>query len=109
MSALQEAEKLLAVMSKAEKAQLLQHVAKDLEMRFEALKATRCLWRRPQHHPHPYSRLDARTHATLGITEAELLKSYPTLRAEDLVHAWAYVQVHENDINHQTRENEEPF
>jgi uncharacterized protein (DUF433 family) len=30
----------------------------------------------------------------LGMSEAELLKSYPALRAEDLVNAWAYEQSH---------------
>ena len=27
----------------------------------------------------------------LGMSEDELLRSYPTLRAEDLVNAWAYL------------------
>ena len=26
----------------------------------------------------------------LGVSEANLLRSYPTLRAEDIAHAWAY-------------------
>jgi uncharacterized protein (DUF433 family) len=43
----------------------------------------------------------------LGVTEVDLLKSYPTLRAEDLTHAWAYVRVHGEEIERQIRENEE--
>lgn len=38
----------------------------------------------------------------LGMTEAAILKSYPTLRAEDLVHAWAYVDLHRQEIAEQT-------
>jgi uncharacterized protein (DUF433 family) len=42
----------------------------------------------------------------LGMTEDELLRSYPTLRAEDLVNAWAYVRSHRAEIDAQIRENE---
>lgn len=43
----------------------------------------------------------------LGASEAELLRTYPTLRAEDLVHAWAYVRAYRDEIERQIRENEE--
>ena len=43
----------------------------------------------------------------LGTSEADLLKSYPTLRAEDLAHAWAYVRSHPQEIEEQIRANEE--
>ncbi len=43
----------------------------------------------------------------LGFTEADILKSYPTLKALDLVEAWAYVACHRNEIEHAIRENEE--
>ena len=43
----------------------------------------------------------------LGTTEAELLRAYPTLRAEDLANAWAYVQKHSVEIDEQIRANEE--
>ena len=42
----------------------------------------------------------------LGMTEAELLASYPGLRAADLVNAWAYVAVHPAEIEGQISENE---
>jgi uncharacterized protein (DUF433 family) len=42
----------------------------------------------------------------LGMSEADILKSYPTLRAEDLVHAWAYEQSHREEIDRQIAENE---
>jgi uncharacterized protein (DUF433 family) len=43
----------------------------------------------------------------LGMTEAQLLASYPGLRAADLVNAWAYVAAHPGEIDQQIRENEE--
>jgi len=42
----------------------------------------------------------------LGWTEAKLLESYPTLRAADLVHAWAYVDAHRQEIDEEIRRNE---
>ena len=42
----------------------------------------------------------------LGATEAELLRSYPTLRAEDLTNAWAYAGAHSDEIEQQILENE---
>jgi uncharacterized protein (DUF433 family) len=43
----------------------------------------------------------------LGTTEVDLLRAYPTLRAEDLVNAWAYARSHREEIDRQIRENEE--
>ena len=42
----------------------------------------------------------------LGSSETELLRAYPTLRAEDLANAWAYYRVHQAEINAQIAENE---
>jgi uncharacterized protein (DUF433 family) len=42
----------------------------------------------------------------LGVSEAELLQSYPTLRAEDLANAWAYARAHGDEIDRQILENE---
>jgi uncharacterized protein (DUF433 family) len=42
----------------------------------------------------------------LGTTEADLLRAYPTLRAEDLANAWAYVRTHRSEIEQQIAENE---
>jgi uncharacterized protein (DUF433 family) len=43
---------------------------------------------------------------TLGTSEADLLRAYPTLRAEDLANAWAYHRTHREEIEQQIRENE---
>ena len=42
-----------------------------------------------------------------GANEADLLRSYPTLRAEDLTNAWAYFRAYRDGIEQQIRENEE--
>jgi len=108
MNALREAEKILSTMTRAEKAQLLQLVVSDLGDAFPGIESTPGVCGG-----------DARIVRTripvwvleqakrLGVTEADLLRSYPTLRAEDLVHAWAYVRVHREEIEREIRENEE--
>jgi uncharacterized protein (DUF433 family) len=42
----------------------------------------------------------------LETSEEELLRSYPTLRAEDLANAWAFVRSHRCEIEEQIRDNE---
>ena len=42
----------------------------------------------------------------LGVSEADILYSYPTLRAEDLVNAWAYVNVNSAEIDRAIAEQE---
>ena len=107
MSTLQDAEKLLAVMSRAEKAQLLQWVSRDLGDALPGIAMTAgvcggaaCIagTRIPVWILEQYRRL--------GASEAELLRSYRSLRAEDLVNAWAYVRSHRDEIKQQIRENE---
>ena len=40
------------------------------------------------------------------MSEADLLRSYPTLRAEDLTNAWAYARLHSDEIERDITENE---
>jgi uncharacterized protein (DUF433 family) len=42
----------------------------------------------------------------LGATEIDLLRNYPTLRAQDLANAWLYVLAHRDEIDAQIREHE---
>lgn len=42
----------------------------------------------------------------LGTNETDLIRAYPTLCVEDLAHAWAYVRLHEEEIEQQIGENE---
>ena len=43
----------------------------------------------------------------LGISEAELLEDYPTLRAADSANAWAYAEAYPDEIETAIREQEE--
>jgi len=42
----------------------------------------------------------------LGMSEPELLRAYPSLRAEDLANAWAYVREHGDEIEREIADNE---
>lgn len=42
----------------------------------------------------------------LGSSASDLLRAYPTLRAEDILNAWAYVDGHREEIARQIVENE---
>lgn len=108
MSRLEEIENLLSQMNRAEKAQVLQRVVRDLGDAFPGIDAipgvsggepcivrTRIpVWLLVQMRK-------------LGSSEADLLIAYPTLRAEDLVNAWAYYGTFKNQIDQQIKENEE--
>ncbi len=107
MSALQEAEKLLPALSRAEKAQLLQWVINDLSESFPGIESRAgvcggepCIVRTRI----PIWALEQSRR--LGISEADILRSYPTLRAEDLAHAWSYVRAHREEIERQIDQNE---
>ena len=41
-----------------------------------------------------------------GVSEADLLRGYPSLRAQDLANAWAYYSTHQDEIDRQIAENE---
>src|SRR5947208_14154736 len=101
MSTLQEAEKLLSVMTRAEKAQLLQWVVRDLGDAFPGIESTPgvcggepCIVRT---RIPVWVLVQAKR---LGTSEADLLRSYPMLRAEDLSNAWAYARAHQEEIEH---------
>jgi uncharacterized protein (DUF433 family) len=107
MSPIQEGEKLLAGMSRAEKAQLLQWIVRDLGDAYPGIECLpgvcggeACVVRTRI----PVWLLEQARR--LGTGEADLLRCYPTLRAEDLVNAWAYARSHRDEIEQQIRENE---
>src|SRR5258706_13439878 len=89
MRTLQDVEQILTQLSRAEKAQVLQWIVRDLADAYPGIEST----------PHILGG-EARIVRTripvwvlvqarhLGATEADLLQSYPTLRAEDLTNAW---------------------
>ena len=107
MSGLRETEELISKMSRAEKAQVLQWVVRDLGDAFPGVESVPgvsggepCVVRT---RIPVWVLVQARR---LGTSEADLLKAYPTLRAEDLANAWAFFRVHKDEIEKQIRENE---
>lgn len=108
MNVVQEAEKILGAMNRAEKAQILQWVVRDLGDAFPGIESDpRVCGGAPsivRTRIPVWALVQAKR---LGISEADLLHSYPTLRAEDLVNAWGYYRAHPQEIERQIQENEE--
>ncbi|MBI4606926.1 MAG: DUF433 domain-containing protein [Planctomycetes bacterium] len=108
MSKLDDAKRLLATLSRAEKAKVLQLIAKDLGDDFPGVESTPgvcggdpCIVRTRI----PIWLLES--YRRLGVSESELLRCYPTLRAEDLATAWAFVRAHQAEIERQISEHQE--
>jgi uncharacterized protein (DUF433 family) len=108
MEVLRETEVLLSKMSRAEKAELLQLVVQDLGDAFPGIEGLPgvsggepCIVRT---RIPVWVLVQARR---LGTSEADLLRAYPTLRAQDLANAWAYYRTHRDEIEAQILENEE--
>ncbi len=108
MSNLRDAEKILSTLTRAEKAQILQWVARDLGDAFPGIESTPgvsggepCIVRT---RIPVWVLVRARQ---LGTSESDLLRAYPTLRAEDLANAWSFDRSHRDEIEQQIRENEE--
>jgi uncharacterized protein (DUF433 family) len=108
MSALDELEKKIESLTRAEKVQLLQWVVRDLGDAFPGIESQPgacggepCIVRTriPVWVLHEMHRQ--------GVREADILRSYPSLRAEDLANAWAYVRAHREEIEAQIQEHEE--
>jgi uncharacterized protein (DUF433 family) len=107
MNVLEAAEELLAKLSRAEKAQVLQWAARDLgdahpgiESRPGVCGGEACIVRTRI----PVWILEQARR--LGTSESELLRSYPTLRAEDLANSWGFVRSHREEIDRQIEANE---
>ena len=109
MTTLADIERELPMLSAGEKAQLLQWIARDLGQSLPGIESTPgvcggepCIVRTRI----PVWVLERARQ--LGSSEAELLRAYPTLRAQDIVNAWAYVDMHREEIEQQIREEDTP-
>lgn len=107
MATLSDFEKLLPSLSPGERAQILKWVVQDLDNFFPGIDSRpdvcggeACIVRTRI----PVWLLE--NARRLGVSEQVLLSSYPSLRAEDLVNAWAYARSHAAEIEDQIRENE---
>ncbi|MCP4368756.1 MAG: DUF433 domain-containing protein [Deltaproteobacteria bacterium] len=102
-----ELEPQLAKLSRSEKAHLLQLLARDISNTWSGIEKTVGVvggdaritrtripvWALVNYH-------------RLGWSEARILENYPTLRAVDLVNAWAYANAHPDEIEQAILENE---
>ncbi|MEZ4733792.1 MAG: DUF433 domain-containing protein [Caldilineaceae bacterium] len=107
MTTLEQVREMLPAMSPGEKAQVLQWLARDIGGAYPGIESTSavlggepCIVRT---RIPVWLLVQARK---LGSSEADLLKAYPALRAEDLANAWAYYYGHRQEIEQQIQENE---
>ena len=108
MTKLADIQRELISLSDGEKAQLLQWIARDLGQSFPGIESTPgvcggepCIVRTRI----PVWVLEQMLRQ--GVNEADILRNYPTLRAEDLANAWSFVRAHTKEIDSQIQENEE--
>ena len=105
-TALQEAEQLVFKLTPAENAQMLQWIVRDIGNAFHGIErrpgvcgGAPCIAR---------TRIPvwlvAQARLT-GMSDVDVLRSYPTLCAEDVANAWAYYGAHREEIERQIREN----
>jgi len=107
MTKLEQAEKLLSEMSPAEKAQVLQLVIRDLGEEFPGIESTPDICggeARIVRTRIPVWVIEQARR--LGTSEAEILRSFPTLRASDIINALAYAMSHQEEIDRNINENE---
>lgn len=107
LAALRDLEPIIAGLKPAEKAQILQWIARDLGDAFPGIESVpgvsggeACIVRT---RIPVWALVQLRR---LGASEAEILQDYPTLRAEDLTNAWAYARLHSDQIERNIQENE---
>jgi uncharacterized protein (DUF433 family) len=103
----EDKEKVLSDMTHAEKAELLQWIVRDLGDAFPGIESrpgvmggVACISR---------TRIPVwllQQARRLGTSESDLLRDYPTLTAQDLANAWAYVRSHRTEIEEEIEANE---
>ncbi|MBV7328548.1 DUF433 domain-containing protein [Chloroflexi bacterium TSY] len=107
MTILEQVREFIPELSPGEKAQALQWLAKDIGNTFPGIESTPgvcggdpCIVRTRI----PVWLLVEAKQA--GSSESDILRAYPTLRAEDLANAWAYYLAYKEEIEQQIAENE---
>ena len=108
MTDLDHVEEMIMKLTPAERAQLLQRVVQHLGESFPNIESDPAICggepRIMRTRIPIWVLIQARK---LGMGDAEILKSHPSLRAEDLVSAWAYYRGHREEIDAQIKENED--
>lgn len=107
MTDLDQVQKLLSRMTRAEKAVVLRNVVQDLGDAFPGIESRDGVCGREP--------CIVRTRIPVwviyrmrqvGVSEADILNSYPTISAEDLANAWHYSRAHLAEIEAQVQANE---
>jgi uncharacterized protein (DUF433 family) len=107
MASLNDFEKLLPTFSPGEKAQILKWVVQELGDAFPGIDSRSDVCGGEPGIVRTRIPMWLLEHARrFGASEQALLAAYPSLRAEDLVNAWAYARSHAAEIEAQIRENE---
>lgn len=103
----EDKERILSDMNRAEKAELLQWIVRDLGDAFPGIESVpgvaggaACISRTRI----PVWVLEQARR--LGTSESDLLRDYPSLTAQDLANAWAYVRSHHEEIDQEIEANE---
>lgn len=102
-----EREKMLAEMTRAEKAELLRWIVRDLSDDFPGIESTPGVMGgvpRITRTRIPVWVLEQARR--LGTSDADLLRDYPTLTVQDLANAWNFVRSHRAEIDTQIEANE---
>ena len=107
MSGIEQVRELLPKMTLGEKALVLQWIARDIGNAYPGIEVTPgvaggepCVART---RIPVWVLVQARN---LGTSDADVLRAYPGLQAEDLANAWAFYRTHRRDIDRQIIENE---
>jgi uncharacterized protein (DUF433 family) len=107
MSTSADREKMLSEMTRAEKAELLRWIVRDLgddfpgiESKPDVMGGVPCITRTRI----PVWLLEQSRR--LGTSEADLLRDFPTITVQDLAHAWNFVRSHRAEIDAQIEANE---
>lgn len=107
MMSLEEAERSIVNLSRSEKAQLLQWIARDLGDAFPGIETTPSVVGGAACIRHTRIAVWMLEHARrLGISEVDLLRNYPDLTAQDLANAWNYARSHQAEIDAAIAANE---
>lgn len=107
MTTLEKVRELIAELSPGEKAQTIQWLVSDLSNAFAGIEQApdvaggeACIAR---------TRIPVWVVVQaqmLGSNDGEILRAYPSLRAEDLANAWAYYHAHKTEVEQQIIDNE---
>ncbi len=97
----------ISKLSRAEKVELLNRLVQDLNCDSEGVVKTKDVCGGSARIANTRIAVWTLESARLqGVTEADLLRDYPSITARDLGNAWAYVESHQDEIDLEISQNE---